>query len=178
VGEFREDLLFRLRTITIKTPPLRERREDLWDLMMHHVAMLCRRHDIALKGFSPEFLEVIASYDWPGNVRQFFHTIERAFAVAYREPTFYPKHLPPEIRVKLAKTDLEKERVSGADVPPSAASPLAAFQEFRRASEWDYLRRLMDSCGSSVKEACRISGLSRSHLYDLLKKHDITVVNG
>ncbi len=179
-GEFREDLLFRLRTITIETPPLRERREDLWDLMMHHIAALCRRQNVPLKGFSPEFLEVIASYDWPGNVRQFFHTLERAFAVAYREPTFYPKHLPPEIRVKLAKTDLEKERATGPDIqaPASAAFPVAAFQEFRRTSERDYLRRLMDSCGSNIREACRISGLSRSHLYELLKKHHISVISG
>jgi len=174
-GEFREDLLFRLRTITIETPPLRERREDLWDLMMHHVAMLCQRQDIPLKGFSPEFLEVIASYDWPGNVRQFFHTLERAFAVAFREPTFYPKHLPPEIRVKLAKTDLEKGADAGMRAP--AASPVVAFQEFRKTAEREYLRQLMDSCGSNIKDACRISGLSRSHLYELLKKHELSVTS-
>jgi len=172
-GEFREDLLFRIRAITIETPPLRERREDLWDLMMHYIAQLCERHGVKLKGFSPEFLETLTAYDWPGNVRQLFHALERAFAVAYREPTLYPKHLPPDIRVALAQSDLYGGR-SASEREASAADSLPAFQVFRMDAERDYLQKLVDISGRDVKEACRISGLSRSHLYDLLKKHGIS----
>jgi DNA-binding NtrC family response regulator len=77
-GEFREDLLYRINTITIELPPLRDRLDDLPALVDRFVAAACRKYRVAPKSVVPEALEHLAAYDWPGNVRELSHTIERA----------------------------------------------------------------------------------------------------
>lgn len=81
-GQFRNDLLFRLRAFVIEAPPLREHREDIRDLVLHHTARLCERCGIETKGFSPDFFETLTAYDWPGNVRELFNALEGAIAAA------------------------------------------------------------------------------------------------
>jgi two-component system NtrC family response regulator len=93
-GRFRADLMFRLRSILIDLPPLRECIEDIRSMTIHHAARICERNRIGVKGFSPEFLEAFVRYDWPGNVRELVQTLEYAVAAARTDPTLYPKHLP------------------------------------------------------------------------------------
>ncbi|HAA05137.1 MAG TPA: Fis family transcriptional regulator, partial [Syntrophobacteraceae bacterium] len=102
-GLFRKDLLYRLKTMSIVLSPLRDRPGDVKDLVMYYTARLCEFHGIATKGFSPEFFEVLAAYDWPGNVRELVNTIEICLSGARYAPTFFPKHLPTQIRVKVAR---------------------------------------------------------------------------
>jgi len=68
-GQFREDLLFRLRSLVIELPPLRECLEDLKELTLHYMGTLCQRFGLEPKGFSPEFWSTVGNYKWPGNVR-------------------------------------------------------------------------------------------------------------
>ena len=77
-GNFREDLLFRLNTVEIRIPPLRERREDIPTLSAHFLTRYANRYGKQLQGFLPEALEKLTSYNWPGNIRELEHTIERA----------------------------------------------------------------------------------------------------
>lgn len=77
-GNFREDLLFRLNTVEIRIPPLRERREDIPTLSAHFLARYAGRYGKQIQGFVPEALERLTSHNWPGNVRELEHTIERA----------------------------------------------------------------------------------------------------
>jgi two-component system, NtrC family, response regulator len=180
-GLFRKDLLFRLRALAIEIPPLREHRQDIKDLVLYYIASLCERYGIANKGFTPEFLEALVVYGWPGNVRELISTLERAIASAFEEPTLFPKHLPTSIRVSVAKATVEKgvpERArEGKHQTKSKALP--SIKDFREAAvseaERGYLEQLKQSTGANLRDACRVSGLSRARLYALLKKHGLTI---
>ncbi len=169
-GTFRSDLLFRLRTLTIELPPLSERKEDIKELAMYHMARVCERYQIGTKGFAPEFFDALMAYEWPGNVRELVNAVERAITAGYQEPTLFPKHLPLEIRVKVARSSVKKE-----GTPPSDdAAPLGPLSEYRRVAERRYLEELVGRTRGNIRDACRISGLSRSRLYALLKEHNLS----
>ena len=82
LGRFRQDLLFRLNTVEINLPPLRDRREDIPLLAMHFVAQHARRYRKALVGFEPAAIRLLQEYPWPGNVRELDHAVERAALMA------------------------------------------------------------------------------------------------
>lgn len=81
-GRFRQDLLYRLEVIGIHVPPMRERLEDLPELMMHFLKMACHRHGKGVMGVRAELFEVLAHHSWPGNVRELANVIERAVVLA------------------------------------------------------------------------------------------------
>jgi two-component system NtrC family response regulator len=177
---FRKDLLFRLRSFSIVLPSLRERRGDIEALVRHHTMKLRDEYGLAEKEFSPEFLEVLNVYDWPGNVRELVKALETAIVTARDEPILFPKHLPTDIHAKatralVAEDNGEGEKPIRQSSPPGA---LPRLQVFRLAAvtraEVSYLKKLVEQTGGDIREACRISGLSRSRLYELLKKHGIS----
>src|SRR3979411_2557007 len=84
-GRFREDLLFRLNTVEISLPPLRERREDIPALAAHFLARYVARYSRTMQGLEPAALQMMLHYGWPGNVRELDHTIERAVLMARGE---------------------------------------------------------------------------------------------
>ncbi|MBW1723375.1 MAG: sigma-54-dependent Fis family transcriptional regulator [Deltaproteobacteria bacterium] len=180
-GEFRKDLLFRIRSLLIEIPPLRERREDIKDLALYYITKICERQGTEIKGFSPEFFEALTTYNWPGNVRELIHTLEGAIAEAGREPTLFPKHLPSHIRIQLARASVtrNKKRAEKSDPGRTIALPpfKTSYKNFRESvmaeAEKHYFRDLMEAVKGSISEACRISGLGRTRLYSLLKKHGI-----
>jgi two-component system NtrC family response regulator len=93
-GQFRQDLLFRLRGIQIDLPSLRQRPADIMELAFHYLSKIGRRQGATLKGFSPEMIETLNAYGWPGNVRELVNALESAIAAATEDPILYPKHLP------------------------------------------------------------------------------------
>jgi two-component system NtrC family response regulator len=99
-GGFREDLLYRLKTMVISLPPLRTRPEDIKPLAIHHMNRLCERYRIPTKGFSEEFFAALAAHAWPGNVRELFNTLERVLLQHRDQPVLYPMHLPDDIRIR------------------------------------------------------------------------------
>jgi two-component system, NtrC family, response regulator len=179
-GRFREDLLFRIKTLSINLPSLRERREDIRELLVYYMAKLCARYSIGTKGFSPEFLDGLIAYAWPGNVRELIGALESAITEALGEPTLYLKHLPIDIRIRLKKAELgENTPTQAVQIEyPHPAKPLPALKDFRddkiSEAEKQYLQSLMRATGGNIREACRISGLSRPRLYALLKKFSMT----
>jgi two-component system NtrC family response regulator len=176
---FRKDLLFRLRAFSIEIPPLRERIEDIKELAIHHVRRSCECYGIKVKEFSPEFFDVLTRYDWPGNVRELVNALERAVSAARHVPVLFPKHLPTYIRIRLVRASVSAEGLQkkSEDEDSPAPKPLKTMIEFREAAiaeaEQRYLKELLSLAGTDVPEACRISGLSRSRLYALLKKYGI-----
>lgn len=177
-GRFREDLLYRLRSYLIELPPLRDRLEDIGILARYHVDLFCERYDLAPKGFSPEFLEMLKAYAWPGNVREFVNTLERTLASARFDPTLFPKHLPTHLRVQVTRAAVEQESASLRGGGRSTGSQsLPNLHDYRESvyneAEKQYLQDLMTLSGHQITEACRTSGLSQSRLYALLKKHNI-----
>ncbi len=179
-GKFREDLLHRLRTLVINLPPLREIPEDLEELVMHYVRRLCNKYKMHLKGISPGFWDILRSYDWPGNTRELIQALERAIIATQNEATLFPKHLPHHIRIKVAraavgdraerKISLRKEAQSSDEIPQLQTVRESAIDDVEK----QYLSDLIAITGRNIKQACRISGLSRSRLYTLLKRHNIT----
>lgn len=171
-GTFRKDLLFRLRTFTIELPPLRERMEDLRQLTRAFVGQLCDRFSMDGKGISPEFFASLACYDWPGNVRELKQVIEQAFANARPFPTLYELHLPEQLRILHTQTGL-----SGRTPPDQneKSFSLPIWSEYKQQCEQHYLNTLIKATDGDIKESCRLSTLSRARLYELLKKHKLTL---
>jgi two-component system, NtrC family, response regulator len=176
-NQFREDLLFRLRSFTIDLPPLRERKEDLPDLVSYYTAELCQRFGIEPKEFSPEFLDLLSAYPWSGNIRELINALERSLISARYERVLFPQHLPTHIRVQLVRSSLEDK---GPEESPASPSPQSfpPIHEIRtrvlEEAERKYLHDLLSFTRGNIPEACRISGLSRSRFYLLLKKHKIS----
>lgn len=175
-GKFRLDLYYRLCSFKIDTCPLRDRREDIKELALYHANTLCARQGVNTKGFSPDTLHALEEYPWPGNVRELFLTISRAIAAAGEAPTIFPVHLPPDIRVKVTRLRLDKSAQNKINVK-SEEQGILKLKDFRDESilslEKTYLINLMSIAKGSINKACKLSGVSRSRLYTLLRKHHI-----
>ena len=102
-GSFRKDLLFRLQAVELQLPPLRERKEDIRELVTTHAARICRRDGIGAKGFEPEVFEALAAHDWPGNVRELVNVVEGALLLAREEPVVQLEHLPVPLRARMVR---------------------------------------------------------------------------
>ena len=171
-GSFRSDLLYRLRSLALVLPPLRERKEDIKNLARSFLARLCDRYKIKGKVMTEEFIEHLIAYDWPGNVRELQHTLEHVFAGTVEHSTLYAYHLPHHFR--------ERKTLEGMKPRPAApwveesreikAIPLP-WKEYKTCMEQEYLEGLLASANGSIKEACALSGLSRARLYQLIKQH-------
>ena len=177
---FRKDLLFRVRSFGIELPPLRNRLGDVKHIVSYHLPRICGRLGVRMKRVSPEFTIRLLSYDWPGNVRELVSALERSIVASHSEPVLFPQHLPTYLRVKLARSAFE----NGTARPKPGDSAdmtgvLPPLQEYRNAaaarSEREYLLRLLALTNANTREACRISRLSRSRFYSLLKKHGISL---
>ncbi|MDA8141339.1 MAG: sigma-54 dependent transcriptional regulator [Desulfobacteraceae bacterium] len=178
-GRFRGDLLFRLRSFSIDVPPLRRRKQDIQTLALFHINRLCGRHSMEIKGVSSDFLQALQAYQWPGNIRELFHALEEALAMAGHEPTLHPHHLPTHIRAILTRQSVKANAQNAK--PPKASESIVPgpegfmnFAGYRDLMERRYLEQLLRLTRGSRKEACRISGLSRTRLFELMKKHDLS----
>lgn len=176
-GRFREDLLFRLRTLTIGLPPLRDIPEDIREMTVYYMNALCERFGIVPKGASPEFWDLMAEYKWPGNVRELVQALEKALLSAKEEPMLFPTHLPAYIRIKVARESYPKTEAvpAAAEANPPVSRSAPPWKDIRKtavaAAEEEYVKSLMGQVHGNVEEACRISGLSRSRLYTLLRRY-------
>ena len=177
--QFRLDLLYRIRSITVALPPLRKRTADILETAMYYMARHCDRYGAGTKGFSPEFIEALMSYNWPGNVRELINCIESALSEVGKEPVLIPRHLPIQVRVKLARKSVSNQAISGAEKDVANPDPvLGRFKNYKDSiimkAEKQYLKKLMKLTRHNIKEACRIADLSRARLYALLKKHSLS----
>jgi two-component system NtrC family response regulator len=177
LGRFRKDLLFRLKAHSIDLPSLRDRSRDICELAMYHAARLSECSGAEPKSFSPEFFEALLSHDWPGNVRELVNTVHRSFIASGRDPVLLPKHLPAEIRIRAACSYMaEAKEEFGSDplnIDQHRPAGLPSMHDFRSIAEREYLERLMAETEGDMEESRRISGLSRSRLYQLFKKHNL-----
>lgn len=173
-GQFRDDLLFRLRTFSIELPPLRERVRDVPAITEDQLSQICGRYGIEPLKCSPEFLHDLMEYHWPGNVRELVHTLERAVSSTSGEGVLYRDHLPPSIRAHIAGKAVHSSAASTEEGLVSVDAPLGSLRDTRDAAEKAYFERLLATTNGNVKEACRVAGVSRSRLYVLLGKHGLS----
>jgi two-component system NtrC family response regulator len=155
-------------------PPLRERPEDIKDLAIYYITKICDRYGMGTKGFSPEFFETLMAYSWPGNVRELINALESSITSAHHDHTLFPIHLPMQIRTHMARASVDRQPSSDTTYQHTDASkPPPNLRELLDTTEKQYLQDLISFTEGNVKEACRISGLSRSRFYDRLKKYSI-----
>jgi len=150
-GEFREDLLFRLNTVEIHLPALRERREDIPVLAMHFLANYASRYRRQVQGLDPAALQVLLQYAWPGNVRELEHMMERAVLMC------------------------RGEQLQPADLGIGAQRP--ATQNLEELSlesvESILIRKALQRFQGNVSQAAEALGLSRGALYRRMEKYGL-----
>jgi two-component system NtrC family response regulator len=178
-GDYRRDLYYRLRGIYMRLPALRVITEDINELTCKFIQRYSKRLNMASKGFSPDFLDALMNYDWPGNIRELQHTIEQALSRAGKEAILYPRHLPRAIRAHIVRRDLEKgtsgPAASKRNIAPGNFPTLKEYRQQKLEELEDrYLRDLLEATDGKIKQACKVSGLSRARLYALLKQYGIT----
>lgn len=177
-GTFRKDLMYRLRSITINLPPLRERDNDIMSLVMHYLEQQCLSTGLILKGCSPDFIKTLQNYDWPGNIRELLNALDHALAIVGKAPVLYPIHLPTQIRLPQLNGYLTNDTTvnKGSAGLQLQNDRLPQIQKFRttivECAERDYLLELMRRTKGQIKEACKISGLSKSRLHAIMKKYN------
>lgn len=154
-GAFRKDLLFRLNTVEIRLPPLRERRDDIAALAAHYLARFGERYDRPDLRVAPSALRQLQDYHWPGNVRELGHLIERA--------------------VLMTTGDVIADFALDPGLPPvsavAAATPSDA-QTIEQAEE-AMIRNALDRTGGNVLKTAALLGLSRGALYRRLEKYGL-----
>jgi len=154
-GLFREDLYYRLSTIILNLPPLRERGGDIDVLTNHFISLLNDRFGLR-KRVGPEALKVLRRHDWPGNVRELLHAVERALVVC-EEDEIWPEHLPGAL---------------GARDPASmegGGEGLLPLAEMER----EHVERVLDRVGGHRGKAAQILGISERNLYRKLKAYGV-----
>ncbi len=197
-GSFRSDLLFRIKTIRIHLPSLRNRTEDIEELLYARMEHLSTKFGLSSKHLGEDFVDTLVRYNWPGNVRELFNILERAMIDAGEENTIYAVHLSRDLRIKVAKSQIQQmtgsEELAETDDPfgnnggnagvrkighrifeDIFDSPLPSLKEFKGAAEKVYLGELIRQCDGNIKQILEKSGLSRSHFYLLLKKNGLTL---
>jgi DNA-binding NtrC family response regulator len=166
---FRPDLLFRLNTIVIRVPPLRERRDDIPGLLHHYLSLYEAQYARPVRELAPSALERLCEWPWPGNVRALRHACERAVILAAQEDYRYEDFglaMPAPVSVPV-----EAPRVVAAAALDSADG---AHGEFRLgALERETIAAALDKAKGNISLAARMLGLSRAALYRKLGKHGI-----
>ncbi len=152
--KFREDLYYRLNVIPIHLPPLRERREDIPLLANHFLHKFNQKFGKNIKGIKKEAMELLANYDWPGNIRELENLVER-LAVLTKTDQIGPDRLPAEIK---------------GELPCQPDSSETTLQEAVQKFEADFIRQTIKKAGGKKGKAAELLGIHRNTLLQLEKK--------
>jgi DNA-binding NtrC family response regulator len=150
-GQFREDLLFRLNTVEIHLPALRERREDIPALAAHFLARYAARYRRPVQGFDPAAVQTLMQYSWPGNVRELEHTIERAVLMCRTD------------EIQPADLALNTQRVQSQGLEDLSLEAVEAM----------LVRKALQRYQGNVSQAAEALGLSRGALYRRMEKYGV-----
>jgi len=151
-GNFREDLYYRLKVVSLNLPSLAERREDIPLLAGHFLNELAARYKKDVTGLSPEAVEQLVAAAWPGNVRQLYNVIEQSVALT----------TTPRIPANLVQQAIQREQTE-----------FASFEQARRKFERDYLAQLLKITDGNVTQASRLAKRNRTEFYKLLQRHQL-----
>ena len=164
-GRFREDLYYRISTLTVRTPPLREHAGDVPALAAHFVEAACRRNHWKPRRLSAEALEVLSQQPWKGNVRELRNVVERLLILSDADPIG-----AAEVRAALP--------AAGPASRPTRAPPSGSLRDLTDAYEREVIRERLRLSGGHVTNAARSLGLERSHLYKKCKQLGIDMREG
>jgi DNA-binding NtrC family response regulator len=153
-GKFRQDLLYRINTVEVKVPPLRDRIEDIPLLIEHYLDIYCRKYNTSRKRVSQSTLRRLEKHNWPGNIRELQHAVERAVIMSdsnVLEPTDF----------FLSQMDEAKE---------SSITPVSMNLE---ETEKMLIRKVIDKHGGNISKAAKELGLTRASLYRRIEKYGL-----
>lgn len=157
-GRFRQDLYFRLFSVKIAIPPLRERKEDIVPLAVAFLEEVCKRFDKRVAGFSAATLNLFEDYDWPGNVRQLRSEVERLVALTPSRELILPDKCSRELQP------------AGRDNDPAAAVDYR-LPERVRGLEIKLIREALRKTGANRQQAAELLGITRQGLHKKLKRY-------
>ena len=165
-GNFRADLFYRLRVVTVEIAPLRDRREDIPLLAETFVRLAGERYELPQRALSQAALRRLVEYNWPGNVRELKNTIDRAVIMAEGDE-IAPKDLPDEITAGMPKNGIGEGEsdTDGLQVPFTAD-----FREDRREFERRYITRCLEYTQGNVTRAAEILDMHRQSLQHKLRQ--------
>ncbi|QUH25370.1 sigma-54 interaction domain-containing protein [Serpentinicella alkaliphila] len=158
--KFREDLYYRLNVISIKIPPLRERKEDIPVISRQLIKKLSKEMDHYVSAISTEAMNCLKLYSWPGNVRELQNVIERAFNIMDKEAMIMLEHLPYYI-TKNNKADTHVKEMS--------------LKEILDNVEKEEIKKCLKRTKGNKMKTAKILGISRTSLYEKIEKYDIEV---
>jgi DNA-binding NtrC family response regulator len=150
-GQFREDLLFRLNTVELRLPPLRERREDIPALAMHFLSQYASRYRRQIRGFDPSALQPLIHYSWPGNVRELEHTLERAVLMCRTD------------QIQPADLGLSSHRAQAPNLEELSLETVESI----------LIRKALQRFQGNISQAAEALGLSRGALYRRMEKYGL-----
>ena len=154
---FRQDLLFRLNTVEITVPPLRDRKDDILPIADHYGAIYSHKYGGTTRTFSPEARQALHDYAWPGNIRALRHAVERAIILAESD-VIEPADL------QLDYSDSPRER------PNVAVVPTILNLDYM---EKDTIQKALCKHGFNISRTAKELGLTRASLYRRMEKHDL-----
>ena len=184
-GEFREDLFYRLNGITITLPPLRKRGEDVSLLLEYYLRVCARemnRHDC--EGISPEALEMLTQYSWPGNVREMQSVVRQSLLNA-TGPVIVPSFLPPELTTPMLSKTPELPQIDNATGVPSDLAPFVnrrleadsrnLYAEALEQMERYLITRVLQATEGNQTKASEILGITRGKIRDRVNLFQISL---
>jgi DNA-binding NtrC family response regulator len=154
---FRPDLLFRLNTVEITIPPLRERRDDILPIARHFADVYARKYGKPARTFSVPAETALLEYDWPGNVRALRHAVERAVILCNGE------------RIEPVDLQLDYPGDAASPPPPTAIPTILNLDDMEKAT----IERALRKHGFNISRAAAELGLTRASLYRRMEKHGI-----
>jgi two-component system nitrogen regulation response regulator NtrX len=164
-GRFREDLFYRLNVVPIHVPPLRERREDIPQLITHFLDGLTRGEGVPPKAMAPDAVERLQQLDWPGNVRELRNTIERLLILSSG-----PRITADDIARLVGRRDQEQGGLG-------SLLECKTFEEFKHAAERAFLLAKLREMDWNVSETARGLDMPRSNLYKKIERYGLTREN-
>ncbi len=172
-GKFREDLFYRLNIVPLTLPPLRERREDIPRLANHFLEKFSKEFKRDIREFSPNALQALTQYDWPGNIRELENKIQQVVVVGTGEIIQEEDLDLPGLKRALPQ---DASVVTEAGTISDARKP-GTFKEEKRlmvdAFEREYLARALRENGGNISRAARAAGMDRKNFWQLMQKHHL-----
>jgi two-component system nitrogen regulation response regulator NtrX len=162
-GRFREDLYYRLNVVTISLPPLKERLEDIPDLVGYFIDRLSHQAGVPKRQFSESTLALMRTYDWPGNINELRNVVERSLILspAANDAEISPEELPPELRGG------EITSLTQQNSPEFLSMTL---REAREYFEREYLLAQVQKFAGNISRTANFVGMERSALHRKLRQ--------
>ncbi|MBP5639987.1 MAG: sigma-54-dependent Fis family transcriptional regulator [Victivallales bacterium] len=170
-GTFREDLFYRLNVISIKLPPLRERRDDIPVIMDYYLKKCASENGKHIDNFSPDAISMMSAYDWPGNVRELRNAVERMVVFA-EGSTLTMNDVPEDIRKALLEQFEKKDQPVVAESPHTSSeeAPVLDIHENEKA----LIIKALEECGGNRSQAALKLKISRRTLHRKLNEYGIS----